>query len=284
MISELSGMSVEGFTDYPASRQQSEDSDYLSWGWWVYIKYDANQQSPELDLSLGAFADGEETAFMNLPLSGTASYSGYSSGTAIKGGAQLSPEDYSKNRVDFISEMNLTADFSNANTSISGTVDNFKGLNWKLASPDIIKEALDDGGFFEDLTVTLDHATIEERASHSFFQDTTSATDLAGAEGKWGEQFFGMPSAGEAPPAVGGTWGVTQGENGWKMLGGTARGRTLELERGVNDVDRSVVRPGASDRIDRTSAAIPSTSILALREARELGRTASAPGKANRAP
>ena len=71
----------------------------------------------------------------------------------------------------------------------------------------------------KDLTIDLGAASI---TSGTFTGDARATAGLAGAAGKWGGQFFGTPDAGEAPPAAGGTWGVTQGtgEDDWKMIGG----------------------------------------------------------------
>lgn len=214
------GMAVHGFTDYPSSQGSEDATDYLSWGWWIY--YQANTLS-DFDFSYGVFADGLETAFSDVPVTGTASYSGYSSGIALKGGDQSSLDDYVENTFEFVAEANLTANFTEGSAVVTGIVNNFKGSNSSEASPAIIAEALANDGFLSDLTITLGRANLGEENSHSFFQGDASATGgLTGAMGKWGGQFFGTPSAGQAPPAVGGTWGVTQGTgpNDWKIVGG----------------------------------------------------------------
>ena len=73
--------------------------------------------------------------------------------------------------------------------------------------------------FLQSLVIDLGTASI---VSGTFTGDARATGGLAGAVGKWGGQFFGTPDTGEAPPAAGGTWGVTQGTgaNDWKMLGG----------------------------------------------------------------
>ena len=124
---------------------------------------------------------------------------------------------------EFVAEARLTADFAAA--SISGTVENFRAIFVQDPSPALVDEALGDDGFLNGLRVNLGSADIRSGgndARHSFFEGDVSAAGHAGASGKWGGQFFGTPDAGEAPPAVGGTWGITEGDgaNDWKMLGG----------------------------------------------------------------
>ena len=210
-------MIVAGFTDY-----RSGSSDYVAWGYWAYYKF----TSTDLEYTFGAFADGVETAFSDVPDVGSASYSGYSSGLAVKGSGinrdDLSEQEQSRG-FEFVGQVNLTADFATA--SVSGTVDNFRAIHVNVPSPQLIDEALGNNGFLNALQIDLNQANIRSSGSnpeHSFFVGSARAIGLGGASGKWGGQFFGAPATDEAPPAVGGTWGVTQGEgtNDWKMIGG----------------------------------------------------------------
>ena len=198
-------MTTHGYTDYPSATAagDDDDDDYVSWGYWIYYTITPSA----LDLSFGAFADGVETS--NVPATGTASYSGYTFGMAAKGGAtrdDLDEDAFSESRYFiFLGRVSLQADFATA--SVRGQVNNFR---------------VDDieHDFLRDLTIDLGAASI---TSGTFTGDARATSGLAGAVGKWGGQFFGTPDkAGDAPPAAGGTWGVTQGtgDNDWKMLGG----------------------------------------------------------------
>ena len=224
VVGNPKGMMVVGSTDY-----QSGESDYLVWGWWGYYAFTPS----DVDFNVGAFADGMETEFSAVPNLGSATYSGYTEGTLLNGAApgRLDVESgtiiESGAIFDFIGEVVLTADFASA--SISGTANNFRGLNIYEEPHAVVDEVLGDDGFVRNLEVTLGSAHIEPSSStHSFFEGTVSATGLSGATGKWGGQFFGRPgSDGDPPPSVGGTWGVTQGEGAgdWTMIGGFAAWR-----------------------------------------------------------
>ena len=199
-------MGVFGLTDYPSAIAAGND-DHLSWGVWSYftttLSAADSEDSPDSalsELALGVFADGVETPIGNIPVGGTASYSGYTYGSAA-GGVE---------GFQFLGQVNLQADFAAA--SVRGHVNDFQQILY--GEPGEVEH-----GFLRNLTIDLEDASI---ASGTFTGDAR-ATGLAGAVGKWGGQFFGTPdSTGEAPPAVGGTWGVTQGTGAddWKMLGG----------------------------------------------------------------
>ena len=216
-------MSALGLTDYPATIATGED-DHLSWGVWAYftttlsaVDSAASPDSALSDLAFGAFADGVETPASNIPVGGTASYSGYTSGWAVGGS-----EDFL-----FLGQVNLQADFGSS--SVSGRVDNFQvydlfqnengGVDPVTPEPPVEVASTHDD-FLQNLAINLGNASI---ASGTFTGDARATTGLDGAVGKWGGQFFGTPdNAGDAPPAAGGTWGVTQGtgDNDWKMIGG----------------------------------------------------------------
>ena len=200
-------MNVYGLTDYPSAIAAGDDA-YVSWGTWAYYTI----TSSALDLAFGAFADGVETSVSNIPITGTASYAGHTFGHALKGGTptrdNLEDDTYWDSRYFiFLGQVNLQADFATA--SVRGQVNNFQ------------QEWVDEGehDFLKNLTIDLGAASI---VFGTFTGDARATAGLAGAAGKWGGQFFGTPDAGAAPPAAGGTWGVTQGmgADDWKMLGG----------------------------------------------------------------
>ena len=219
VIDNPSGMSVIGFTDYAGG-----GDDWLAWGYWAHYRFTPS----DLEFAFGAFADGVETAFADVPVTGTASYAGYSSGIANTGGVSLSRDNFEAaddSSFEFVAEISLTANFGEH--SVSGTVDNFRAIYYgDPIESELVEEALGDSGFLNDLRVGLGSANIISSGSdpaESFFEGTASATTgLDNATGKWGGQFFGTPDAGEAPPAVGGTWGISEGDGAddWKMLGG----------------------------------------------------------------
>ena len=201
-----------GYTDYP-SAAAAEDDDYRIVGNLgstirsLHLRWRTSVSAPSRTAS--------QTPASSIPVSGTASYSGYTSGTALKDGAptrdNLDDSAYWDSRYfDFLGQVNLRADFAAA--SVRGHVNDFQQILY--GEPGEVEH-----DFLKNLSIDLEDASI---ASGTFTGDAR-ATGLAGAVGKWGGQFFGTPdSTGEAPPAVGGTWGVTQGtgDNDWKMLGG----------------------------------------------------------------
>ena len=198
-------VSVFALTDYPAAFAAGAD-DFLTWGLWGYFTITPT----DLDVSYGAFADGEETAASEIPLAGTASYAGLTQAQAIRGGrpsrGNLDDDAYWDDRVAFLrGDVNLQASF--ASGTVTGNVRALQGADEPAAD------------FPSNVTIDLGTAPIE---AGTFEGDARATSGLPGAVGKWGGQFFGTPAAGEAPPAAGGTWGVTQGtgDNDWKMVGG----------------------------------------------------------------
>ena len=215
VIDNPSGINVIGFTDY-----QSDEGDYLAWGYWLHYKFTPS----DLELTYGAFADGGvETAFADVPFVGTASYSGYSNGIAAKGASPSRDDLESFLNFEFIGKVSLAVDFGMA--SITGSVDNFRAINVNDSSDTLIDEALGNVGFLNGLKILLGRAAIRSSGSdpeHSFFEGVASKVGDDDVAGRWGGQFFGTSGTEEPPPAVGGTWGVTEGEGAddWKMLGG----------------------------------------------------------------
>ena len=206
------GMQVIGFTDY-----EHGATDYVAWGWWGLYEFTPT----DLEYTLGAFADGVETAHADVPATGTASYSGFSYGVAVRGAPPSRDNLDAGTTLDFVSRVRLTADFAAA--SVTGTISDFQ-QGWWFEDSDPSRVPLSDvaASLFPDLQVHLGSADIRLAETRSFFEGDTRATGLAGATGKWGGQFLGTPATGEAPPTIGGTWGVTQGEDAdhWKIVGG----------------------------------------------------------------
>ena len=245
VIGNPSGMSVSGFTDY-----DSDETEYLAWGIWSHYRF----TDTDIEWTVGAFADGVETAFVDVPNLGTASYSGYSSGQALRGAppSRDNIDTGDDSIFEFVAEARLTADFAAA--SISGTVDNFRAIFVQDPSPALVDEALGDEGFLNGLQIKLGSADISSGgndAKQSFFEGDVSASGHAGASGKWGGQFFGTPDAGEAPAAVGGTWGITEGDDAddWKMLGGFGAWKDDDSTAMTTDMAEAAARnapnPGA---------------------------------------
>ena len=206
---------VHGFTDY-SSATAAGDDDHLSWGSWLYYTI----TPAGLDVGSGAFADGVETPGSDVPITGTASYSGYTNGVAVKGDRSnvidiLDDDEYWD--FTFLGQVTLQVDFAAA--SVQGGVTNFQAWNPESGLSRLDGEVLGEDGFLKNLTIDLGAASI---TSGTFTGDARATSGLAGAAGKWGGQFFGTPDAGAAPPAGGGTWGVMQGtgEDDWKMIGG----------------------------------------------------------------
>ena len=196
-----SGMAVQGLTDY-----EHGAGDYTSFGFWVLYEYTPT----DLEYTLGAFSDGMETAHAEIPSAGTATYAGYASGLAMTG--VLDEDEYA---TLFRGRVQLTADF--ASGSVAGAVDDFR-LYDPDPQPGVVASRV-----FQGLVVHLEGAGIGAAGTASFFAgDTRTTGALAGATGKWGGQFYGTPATGAAPPTVGGTWGVTQGDGAddWNLIGG----------------------------------------------------------------
>ena len=210
------GMTAYGFTDY-----EHGADDYVAWGWWGLYEFTPT----DLEWTIGAFADGVETAHADVPATGTASYSGFSSGVAVKGAPPSRNNlDNAGTALDFISRVRLTADFSAA--SVTGTISDFRKRLYEGPSSEpegTPGTPVEPAYLFPGLQVHLSSADMRTAETHSFFEgDTRTTGRLAGATGKWGGQFLGTPATGEAPPTIGGTWGVTQGEDAdhWKIVGG----------------------------------------------------------------
>ena len=217
-------MYVFGYTDYPSAQSgETPDTDYLSWGVWVH--YDTTY------VQMGAFADGLETSFPQIPVTGTATYAGFSSGFASKGA--VTAQDVRNPQIpgfQFIGKADLTANLGTG--TVTGTVTDFKPtfVDYEVTPRAIIREAAGANGFLEGLTINLGGANVRQENGHSFFEGDAHTADIPGesATGKWGGQFFGTPETGQSPPAVGGTWGVSQGTgaNAWQMIGGYGAWKT----------------------------------------------------------
>lgn len=206
------GLNVSALTDFPAANEHGFD-DYLTWGVWNHYTVEGNNVQI---FNFGAFADGVETAQASIPSTGTATYTGLTSGTATKG-VQSSQGSNSADWYDRIviltGQVNLQANFSSG--TVTGTVNNLR------ASPPFANPAFRPAvmSFPDNVVINLGAASIED----GHFDGNAHATSgLSGASGKWGGQFFGTPAAGSAPPAAGGTWGVVQGtgNNDWNAIGG----------------------------------------------------------------
>ena len=207
---QYTAVGVNALTDYPAAGAVGAD-DYLTWGSWVYFTITPTSL---LDLGYGAFADGEETTANEVPVTGTASYAGLTQALAIRGGTpsrgNLYDDTYWNDRsANLHGEVNLVANF--ASGTVTGTVDSLRAV-------DIFYEPA-TSSFPRNVSIDLGTAPIE---AGTFEGDARATSGLPGAVGKWGGQFFGTPATGAAPPAAGGTWGVTQGtgDNDWKVMGG----------------------------------------------------------------
>ena len=204
---------VSALTDYPAAFA-ADARDYLTWGSWVYFTITPT----DLDFSYGAFADGVETvetAASEIPLAGIASYAGLTQALAVIRGdrptrGNLDDDAYWNDRVAHLrGDVNLHASF--ASGTVTGRVENIDAF--------ALQGSDEPAPHFPSVTIDLGAASIEKG---TFKGDARATSGLPGAVGKWGGQFFGTPAAGAAPPAAGGTWGVTQGtgDNDWKVVGG----------------------------------------------------------------
>ena len=153
-------MGAFGYTDYP-SATAAGDNDHLSWGIWYH--YTITPSALE-NFSFGTFADGVETPASNIPLSGTASYSGYTSGRALKGGTptrdNLDDDAYWASRLfDFLGAVNLSVDFAEA--SVRGRVNNFQAeLPEGPADLSALNDVLGENGFLRNLSIDLEDASI----------------------------------------------------------------------------------------------------------------------------
>ena len=208
-------MAVYGYTDHATGQ-----AEWLAWGRWSRTGY----PNDDFRTVFGAFADGNmATGTTDMPVTGTATYSGFTSGMAMKGTAPADVSNLEGKFFEFVGRVALAADFSAS--TISGRVSGFRadgGYEYPLA---LVNEAVGTSGFLNRLEVSLGVAAIDAApsdATRTLFEGATSASGLSGATGKWGGQFFGEPANGDAPPSVGGTWGVSQGggSNDWKLLGG----------------------------------------------------------------
>ena len=195
---------------YTDSRGNS-DSDYLSFGSWLFIYKDSNDGSYTGSYALGVAAGGNDP-FDNgnlAGLTGTASYRGPASGLRMtKASTSADPEfDYFDARAD------LAVDFGDATApgTVSGT---------------ITRGRTDGGLTLPDLT--LGSADIAGSAPGGNFDGDVSGTTDGGAalSGKWGGKFFGNRTSSTHPDSAAGTFGANTSDGLLSIVGSFGAKRT----------------------------------------------------------
>ncbi len=184
------------------------DLEYISWGYWYYgaVKFQ------NLEAVLGGFADGPNVV-APLSLPGSASYLGYTHGFGMRNSESRTNLRYPE-FIDFNANVNLSVNFGTQ--SVEGRIDGFKQLDGSDEHLDVFG----NNGGLRDLVVNL--GATQFSASDGVFE-SGSTTSNKDASGKWGGQFFGNPVIpNTAPPAAGGTWGISQGteDEDWNLIGG----------------------------------------------------------------
>jgi len=185
---------VNIFTDY----EGSDDTDYLAGGVWLYFDHD-DPSTSETFADVGVFADGNnpfeyQTATL---LDGVATYDGVAAGVYCECDESFTPDEMRDNNVigQFEADVFLTADFTDDITDdmISGSVTNF----------------ILDGLGFDDTTIYLQSAVIDDVAG-GFFSGNTSFEGTDGADaGEWAGNFYGDVDGANAPGSVAGTFGAS---------------------------------------------------------------------------
>ena len=183
----------------------SAGDEYLTFGAWVYVPNGANVAGGAS--VLGVFSDGVETPRPSetLPTSGSATYSGHSFGWAVTNFG-----DGDLNVGQLFGVVNLNANFDT--NMVSGTIDDLRFDLSGLAS--------DFAGSYTQrmTTVTLGAASVGGNGAFdgqiTGIADDTSIPlaerlNYRVTDGRWGGRFFGNDGARTAPPAIGGTWGVS---------------------------------------------------------------------------
>ena len=196
-----------------------DPADYLAGGYWVHADGDVAAGVVN-NIEAGAFVDGPELSLSsppNLPVQGTASYSGTAAGLyAVQHGADGYGPAGSAEAGEFGAIADLTADFS-ANT-IGGCVGCRGGI-------------LIDGDLLTDYRVNLGTAPIDSNVGTFTSQSVTlsSATvPISQSSGAWGGRFSNIPDAAGDPRLVAGTFGgqaATPGGSQAVFLGAFGAGK-----------------------------------------------------------
>ncbi|MDD9863429.1 MAG: hypothetical protein OXU54_02475 [Gammaproteobacteria bacterium] len=186
----------------------SAGDEYLTFGAWVYVPNGANVAGGAS--VLGVFSDGVETPRPSetLPTSGSATYSGHTFGWAVTNFG-----DEVLNVGQMFGVVTLNANFDTNMVSgmirdlrfdLSGLASDFDGdYTQRKTTVTLGAASVDDDGTFQGrVTGIADDTSIiplEERFHYRVMDDRD----------RWGGRFFGNDGARTAPPAIGGTWGVS---------------------------------------------------------------------------
>ena len=187
--------------------------DYLAGGYWIHATGDVDAG----DISgaeLGAFVDGPELrGTPSLPVTGTATYSGFAAGafTALRG-IEYGHDEGRQDIGEFEADVSLTADFANA--TIAGSLDNIV-VDYIATSPDGQVEA--HGGESVGFGLTLGEVPIGANGTFDGTNLVLSHPRIPVAtQGSWGGRFSTANDVDGNPRIVAGTVGGTG-----STLGGT---------------------------------------------------------------
>ena len=193
----------------------TDTTDYLAGGYWLYVGIDL-EAGNLAEVEIGAFVDGPElSGSVNMPVSGTASYSGITGGVyATKYGTDLprgSAGSYGAG--EYLGNIYLTANFDTS--SISGMIDHINLYGSYLETPSGTLQTLDDypqSGY----QVMLDSLSIAENGS---FRGTGVRLAHPGlrmthTDGAWGGKFSTLDDSSGNPRMVAGTYGGTARTSG----------------------------------------------------------------------
>lgn len=175
-------------------------SDYLAAGWWVSV--DLNT----LTADVGAFIDGPDydVATMNLPVMGTATYTGRASGAYLAEGGSDSEAPGANEAGQYAADLSLTANFQSM--TIGGYADNVTVFNVGIVLPDgtTFFDAAEEATNYR---VSYGDAPIN--ANGTFVGSNITVTnpdfDIAGTQGVWAGQFSSVDDSNGDPRAVAGT-------------------------------------------------------------------------------
>ena len=195
-----SGSIVRYFSDFELSPEDSPDTDYMIFGYWLHVPEDAVYEN---DAVVGVFADGGDPFDReNLTsLTGTARYIGDAAGFYRErqvGGDADGSQLFS---VHFSGKATLTANFDGADSGhISGEITNL------TIPPDRVPAT----------SFILERTSLDDFMTGNIQAEALGATDW---EGKWGAQFYGNGPCVDScyPSSIAGTFGATSrvsdGEN-----------------------------------------------------------------------
>ena len=193
-------VAVQGYEFRPAVAGDltAQDSDYLSWGVWLFVP-NALQETSSTGLTnpaqVGSFANGSDLFQVNAALTGSATYKGDASGLYAAGGMV----EY------FDADVSLTADFGGRSGNDSNPRDDTADANLFGAVTGSVTN-IKAGGMDVEGSITLGRAPVlstdGSAAATSFDGRAAGVLGSKSLSGSWGGRFYGPNRAPDGSVAV----------------------------------------------------------------------------------